>query len=139
MTTQGVTLTGWKAVVALVVVAALVGIRWTTARRALDTQGRQALEEWVALELQRPLLADSTLSMEEQARAILDAGEVRIRSLSARGPLDDLVVRVELEPSPGLPAGTELVRYYRMEYSTLTGWRHRGDAGALTWYLSILP
>ena len=67
----------------------------------------------------------------------LATANVRIRSLSGRGSLDDLVVKVELEPSADLPPGTELVRYYRMEYSSITGWRHRGDATALSYYLSL--
>ena len=90
-----------------------------TARTTLDTQGRQALEEWVVAELRRPLLGDESLSLEERGQAVLAAGELKIRSMRARGPLGDLVVRIELEPGDYLPAGTELVRYYRMEYSTI--------------------
>ncbi len=46
-------------------------------------------------------------------------------------------VRVELEPSSDYPPGTELTRYYRMTYSTLAGWRHRGNASALSYYLAL--
>ena len=137
MSDKSVTLTGWKAVAAIVLVAGFVGFRWYTAREALDTAGREYLEEWIAMELARPLLADTTTSLEERGQAVLAATKVRIRSMSGRGPLDDLVVKVELEPSSDLPAGTELVRYYRLEYSTIMGWRHRADATALSYYLSI--
>ena len=57
--------------------------------------------------------------------------------MRARGPLDDLVVRIELEPGDHLPAGTELVRYYRMEYSTISGWRYRSDASAFAFYTEL--
>ena len=67
----------------------------------MDSQGRQAREEWVAGELRRPLLNDESLSLEERGQAVLAAGEVKIRSMRAKGPLDDLVVRIELEPEIG--------------------------------------
>ena len=47
------------------------------------------------------------------------------------------MVKVELEPSPDLPPGTELIRYYRMEYSSLTGWRHRGNTTVVSYYLAL--
>jgi hypothetical protein len=138
MANPTVRLTGWKAVAVLVLLLGFVGFRWVTARSALDSQGREALEQWIALELQRPMLADTTGDPADRAQDLLSAGKVRIRSMSAHGPLDNMVVRVELEPSADLPAGTELTRYYRMQYSSLTGWRHRGNATALSWYLAIL-
>lgn len=61
-----------------------------------------------------------------------------IRSLAVRGPLHNAVVRVELAPNAALPPGTDLVRYYRMQYSALTGWRHHGDATVINWYLAAL-
>jgi hypothetical protein len=147
MSEPSVQLTGSRAWVVAVLIIGLIALRSFNARTTLDTQGRETLREWVALELQRPLLDEASAGMESgemdeaamegQAQAILAAGDVRIASMRAKGPLDDLVVRIELEPSPGLPPGTERVRYYRMEYSSVTGWRHRGDATALSWYLKI--
>ncbi len=136
MSGGNVTLTGWKAVVVLVVVAGVVVFRVTTARAKLDTQGRAALETWVQQEMIRPILADTTRSLQERGNAVLRATSVTIRSLAVRGSLDDAVVRVELEPNPALPPGTDLVRYYRMSYSEITGWRHRGPSSKLSWYLS---
>ena len=137
MSNNSITLTGWKAVVVLVAIAGFVGFRWITARDALNTEGRQVLEEWIAMELIRPILADTARALGERGEAVLGASTVRIRSMSGRGPLENMVVKVELEPSSELPPGTELVRYYRMEYSTLTGWRHRGNGSALSYHLAI--
>jgi hypothetical protein len=67
---------------------------------------------------------------------MLEASSVTIRSLAVRGRLSNAVVRVELAPSPALPPGTALVRYYRMRYSEVTGWTHRGSATVLNWYLA---
>jgi len=138
MPEKNVTLTGWKAVIVLIVVAGVVVFRVTTARARLDTQGRAALEAWVQGEMIRPILADTTRPLAERGAAIAEASSVTIRSLAVRGPLDNAVVRVELAPNPALPPGTDLVRYYRMQYSEITGWTHRGRATALNWYLSAI-
>lgn len=135
MSAKGVTLTGWKAVVVLLILAGVVVFRVTTARSKLDTQGRAALEAWVQGEIIRPILSDSTRSLVERGTAILQASSVSIRSLAVRGPLDDAVVRVELDPNPALP-DAQLVRYYRMTYTEMGGWRHRGRANRLSWYLA---
>jgi hypothetical protein len=47
-------------------------------------------------------------------------------------------VRVEIEPNPAFPPDFELVRYYRMRYSSLTGWSHRGSGSALTYWLAFI-
>jgi hypothetical protein len=130
------TLTGWKALLVLAVVAGVIGFRIATARAQIGTQGRAALERWVQAELTRPILADTTRSLAERGAAINQASSVTIRSLAVRGPLSNAVVRVELAPNPALPPGTDLVRYYRMQYSDLTGWRHHGSATKLDWYLA---
>ena len=136
MSGKTVTFTGWKAVFVLVILVGAVVFRVTTARAKLDTQGRAALEAWVQGELIRPILGDSTRSLEERGAAVLQASTVTIRSLAVRGPLDDAVARVELAPGPALPPGTDLVRYYRVRYSEITGWTHAGRATVLSWYLA---
>jgi len=130
------TLTGWKAVLVLVVVASVVVFRVTTARAKLDTQGRAQLEMWVQQEMIRPILADTSRSLLERGSAVLQASSVSIRSLAVRGPLNNAVVRVELDPNPALPPGTDLVRYYRMRYSDLTGWTHHGNTTVISWWLA---
>ena len=104
------TLTGWKAVAFILVVVAFGAYRFTRARAALEGDGREKLEAWIVGEIQRPLLADTTLALAEKGAALLEASTaVGIRTLDARGPFDDVHVRVELEPNPALPPGFELV------------------------------
>jgi hypothetical protein len=129
-------LTGWKAVLLLIVLVGVGGFRLTATRAKLDTQGRASLERWVQQEVIRPILADTTQSLQEQGAALLKASSVTIRSLAVRGPLNNAVVRVELAPSPALPPGTDLVRYYHMRYSRISGWTHHGSATAMNWYLA---
>jgi len=134
--TRTVTLTGWKAVVVLAAMAAFAGYRMVSARDTLDTQGREELEMWIRAEVLTPILADTTLGLAERGAQLVEASRVSIRSIAARGPLDDMVVKVELDPNPAYPAGTELVRYYRMSYSTLTGWMYEHDSNVVSWYLA---
>ena len=137
MTGTTVKLSGWKAVLALLVLAGAVGFREVTVRDKLDTQGREALRRWVQAEVIRPIVADTTRSLAERDSALTQALAVTIKSLGVRGALSNAVVRVELNPSPALPPGTDLVRYYRARYSVVSGWMHRGNTTALAWYLAV--
>jgi hypothetical protein len=110
--------------------------RGRAARARIDTQGRAELERWVQSELIRPIVADTTESLSERGAALSRASSVIIRSLAVRGPLGNAVVRVELNPSPALPAGSNLVRYYRVRYSEISGRTHRGSATAADWHLA---
>ena len=133
-----VTFRGWKAVAVLVAVAAFTVLRVGSARSSLDTQGREELETWIRAEVTSDILADSTAGLTERGEALVGASRVVIRSLEARGPLDDTVVKVELEPNPHFPEGTELVRYYRLAYSAILGWSYKGDANVVSWYLALI-
>jgi hypothetical protein len=136
MSAKTVTFSGWKAVLVLVLLAGAVVFREVTARSKLDPQGRAALEAWVQGEMIRPILGDTSQSLADRGAALAQASSVTIRSLAVRGRLQNAVVRVELAPNPVLPPGTDLVRYYRMQYSEITGWRHHGSATVLNWYLA---
>jgi len=81
------TLTGWKAVALLVALASVGAYRFTRARTALEGQGREALEAWIVGELQRPLLADTTLGLAEKGQALLDVSTYSsLTGWSHRGP-----------------------------------------------------
>lgn len=131
-----VTLTGWKAVAVILALAGFAVFRWQSAQDTLDTKGRQELEMWIRAEVTRPILADTARPLAERGAALVEASRVSIASLAARGPLDDMVVRVELDPNPAYPPGFPLVRYYRMRYSSLVGWTYERDATALSWHLA---
>ena len=138
MSTVTFRLTGWKAVALVVALVAFAAFRFTRARSAMDGQGREALESWIVGELQRPLLADTTLTLAEKGEAVLRVSSVTLRRLDARGPLNDVMVRVELEPNPAFPPDFALLRYYRMRYSSLTGWSYKGPGSALSFWLAFI-
>ena len=138
MSSKTITLTGGKAVLVLILLAGILAFRVMTARAKIDTQARAALETWVQNELIRPILADTGRSLAERGAAIEQATTVRIQSLAVRGSLSNAVVRVELAPNPALPKGTALTRYYRMRYSQILGWQHKGRSNVVSWYLAAL-
>ena len=136
MAGPNVKLSGWKAVLVLLVLAGAAGFREVTARAAIDTQGRAALQRWVQAQVIRPIVADTTLTLAQQDSALTQATAVTIKSIAVHGTSQKAVVRVELNPSPALPPGTKMVRYYRAQYSVLSGWMHHGSSNVLEWWLA---
>lgn len=136
MSNPQIQLTGPKAIIVLVIIVGFGLFRMVSAREALTTEGREVLEDWIAGEVIRPMLADSTMALEDKGSMILQASEVEIVDMKGRGPLDDMVVKVELAPNEAFPPDMKLVRYYRLTYSTITGWRHRGNATVVSYILA---
>ena len=141
-----VKLTGWQAVAAIVVVVLFGGYRLLYAGSTLETEGKAAIEEWIANEYQRYHLKRTDLSQEEQASLLIDAADVKIESLSARGGPSDTVVRVEIAPNLPRevreghrphPPDMSYTQYYRMEFSNLQGWHSVRDSTALSYYLTL--
>jgi hypothetical protein len=137
MSETTVTLRGRRAVAAMVLIVAVVGVRVVTARARLGAEGREVLRAWVVGEVQRNLIADTTLGLQERGEALVQASTIAIESLEARGPLDDTVVRVRLAPHPAYPLDADLVRYYRMRFSEITGWTYYGRTNVVGWYLAL--
>ena len=131
-------LTGWKALLAALVVVGFLGFRYVTAAQTLDTDGRKAISEWVASEYQRYHLARTDLSDEEKAAILLKTASVELLSLDARGRPERMAVRVEIAPNAAHPPGTPYVRYFILEFSLTTGWRHKGDITAMQYHLTSI-
>ena len=131
-------LTGWKGLLAALVIVGFLGYRYVTAVQALDTDGREAVREWVAAEYQRYHLARTDISDEEKAAILLETQAINLVSMDARGRPERMAVRVEIEPNIAHPPGTPYVRYYNLEHSIATGWRHKGDITALQYHMTSL-
>ncbi len=130
-------LTGRKGAAAGLAFVAFLGYQFHAARASLDGAGREVIEQWLTAEYQRYHLARTDLDDEQRARLLIDAADVDIVSLDARGKPESLAVRVEIAPGVAHPPGSPLVRYYRMEHSLLTGWHHRGKLPAWQYYLTL--
>ncbi|MEQ9400914.1 MAG: hypothetical protein RJQ04_17235 [Longimicrobiales bacterium] len=131
-------LKGWPAVAVLLLVFAFGAWRALAVRSTLDTDGRAALEQELRMQYARTLLAEmGDTPTEADVQALLATDRVEIRSLSARGPLDDMVARVEATLDGAPPPDGE-ISYWRLEWSTVTGWRVRGPTTRVGWWLAVM-
>ena len=137
-------LKGFKAVAALLVIAAVAMGKLAMERRTLETEAAEELKFRLSSEYLGEGLADFdsvALMPEEEARAMTDEllqrAEVEFTDISARGRGDDVVVRVEISVAGVDPPDGERVRYFRMSHSALTGWRVLRETWALSYYLKF--
>ena len=131
-------LTGWSGLLAALVVIGFLGFRYVTAVQALDTDGRDAIRSWIASEYQRYHLARTDLDEEAKAALLLESEKVDFVSLDARGQPESMAVRVEIESNAAHPPNSPYMRYFRLEYSIASGWRHRGNLSAAQYHLTSL-
>jgi len=71
------------------------------------------------------------------ANEILARDRVTFRSIKAHGALDDIVVRADIRVDGGPPPVGDRVRYFRMHYSTITGWIMDYETTVVAYYLNI--
>ena len=137
--------TGWKAVMVLIVVAAFVGYRYYAVQTTLETGGADELRFWLAAEYMAqglPALEDAiergdAAAAEAQALEIVARERIEFTEMSARGAPDDLAVRVRIRVDGRPPPDGQEVRYFRMRHSTVTGWRMRRELTKLGYYLTL--
>lgn len=145
MRERTVRLTGWKALVALVVLAGFVGYRYYAMRATMATEAADELRLWLAAEYQAAGLPEleHALATGDRAAAQRSATEIIARDrivfigLEGRGKPDDLVVRAEISVDGRPPPVGSAVRYFRMQYSAVTGWRLTRETTAVSYYLRV--
>ncbi len=136
MTSKQFKLTGAPAVVVLLLVVGFAGFQLLRAHQTVDSDGREVLRQWIVAEYARYHLARTDLTAEERATVLLASDSVTF-SMAARGRPSRTIVRVEIQPGLVHPPNAPTVRYYRMSYSTITGWHHEGHTTSLGYYLAF--
>jgi hypothetical protein len=101
--------TGWRAFVLLVAMVAFGLWRARAQRRTLDTEARRLIQ----IELSAEYLRGGDLVPTEA---------VELRSLSARGHSERVVVRAEVAVEGRTPPDGERVRYFAMRHRLVGGW-----------------
>ncbi len=146
MSTQ-IKVTGWKAIASIVIVVAIVAFRFVSHTRTLPPAAVDPITTELAAEYARQLLPQ--LQQAAQAQSPVDEAQteqlvrqlstdnIEITSIAARGGGDDIVARVDIVVDGGLPSDGKTTRYYKMEYSTVTGWRVRYEVGKWSYYLTL--
>ena len=130
-------LSGWKAIAAIAVLVLFVGYRYFAAVSSLDEDGGKVVKEWVAGEYQRYHLAREDLTTEEKAALLLQTQDIEFVSMTARGSLKSMAIRVVIDPNEAHPPEMPVVRYYKFKYSEISGWTHSRDLTAFRYYLTL--
>ena len=69
---------------------------------------------------------------------VLVGGFLAVKAFSAHSTLQSEAADLLKLQLAGEYASAHLSGDFRMEYSGLTGWRHRGEATALSWWLALI-
>jgi hypothetical protein len=135
----GVTLTGWPAVIVIILAVGIYGLTFVVSRRALDDEALAPIKLQLQGEYASALLpgVDPAAPDPEAVKRITELEQLELTSVSARGSGEDVVVRVEPRVNGQIPPDGKEVRYYRMSYSTLTGWRVRHETTAFSYYTKL--
>jgi hypothetical protein len=118
--------------------AIVVMIWYQNTVKHLGATGEKIVINTIAAEYQRYHLSRADLSIVEKAKLLSDIQKMKIRSLTARGESENLVVRIEVEPNTIQPPGLPTVQYYQLKYSSLSGWANKGRTTAENYYFSDL-
>ncbi len=139
-------LTGWKAIVAAVIILAVSGIRIYMRFPAVSDDGREALRTWLVKDYtgrgpkavaQR--VADYRAGLPVQPLDIpAEMPKVEFVSLSAHGWRDAMVVRSEVSVDGGPPPDGQPVRYLFLTTKFEGGWMVLSESDSFRYYEALL-
>ncbi len=130
-------LTGVKAVVAILLVAAFMGYRFFSAASTIETDAAAELKFSLWGQYASRLMAEKPEPTEETVRRALALDNIQFPEINGRGTPGDMVVRVRILVDGSPPPDGRLVRYFRMEYSQLTKWRYVRETTGFAYYLNF--
>ncbi|MFC1522780.1 hypothetical protein ACFL6Y_10265 [Elusimicrobiota bacterium] len=143
-----VKLSGWSAIVAIVLAGAFMVVRYQMIQTSVNTKGKAVLKRELATQYYRNILEGkdpskmSAQEVNELGDQVMSAkkkiDKITFKSMSARrGRDNEVLVRAEILVDGKAPPKGEAVRYFRMTYSSITGWRYRYETSAFTYYLHL--
>lgn len=146
-------LTGPSAIVAIVGVLAFGAYRMVSMQTELESEALEELELYLAAEYAREDVAALSDALDsgqpiddrdarERTDRILATQNITFPSVNARGMWNatdggDVVVKVEIQVDGGPPPDGEPVRYYRMRYRPMSGWRVGGRTSVWSYRLKL--
>ena len=137
-------LRGWKAVAAVVVaLVAVVGVR-VQQYSTLEEEATEQLVSHLQTAYLRPLVDEARAAMEAGAvdetrlEALAELPEIEIVEIRAKGGGSDVVARVEYRVNGEAPGPEETPKYFKMYYSTLTGWGVEYEVSALRYWMALI-
>jgi len=139
-----VNLKGWKAIAALIVLAAVYGLTVYSRVQKLDENGSNALRAWLLKDyngqgrselLKR--VQDYRAGLPVQPLPELHPMNIEFPALSAHGHANSLIVKVEITVDGGPPLDGRPTRYFRMMHNDDQGWWVSGETDSY-WYYRVL-
>ncbi len=140
-------LTGWNAVIGVIVVAVFLGFRFETQSTTLETQGVAKVKNWLVAESERAALPGMEKAMNDpnanpkhlaDMAKKLQSDNIEIVSVTRHGTGTSIVARVQVHYKNGQSPTGKTVRYLRMNYSSVTGWRVRYEVSKWSYYVAAL-
>lgn len=139
--------TGMKAVAVIAVIIVFLMAKLTMSNEALQNEGVQAIEQWLLMESARQAIPDMEKAMEhmnenaeylEQMANDLQQSNFEIISVTRHGFSEKIVVRAEIRFKGEEQTEDINVRYFKMSYSMVTGWRGIRESSKWNYYLAAL-
>ena len=119
---------GWMAVPVLLLVIGFFAYKFFAIKSTLASEATQELKlqlqgEYTSIGLKGiDIQKLDRHRVDPRVQKLLDASKVEFVSVSSKGT-DPVYIRVEIRVNGNEPPDGKPVRYYKMKYSTLTGWR----------------
>ena len=138
-------LSGWKAIAASIVVIGFLGFKFNMQTESLQTEGVEEIKKWLQMESTRAALPDLQKAVEApkqneeylmQMINNLQKDNIEVVSVTRRGVDKNIVARVEVKYKGESQPDRMNVRYYRMNYSMITGWRVERETSKWNYYLA---
>ena len=143
-------LKGLPAVAVIVLVLSFGAYRVHSMQTALDTDGANELKFWISSEyasqithsLPEDVSAMSEQQMTETAKRLQALERIELTSIHAkgmwsRGKDSDVVVKVDVLVDGQPPPDGIATRYYKMKYSSISGWRVVRETSAWSYRLKL--
>jgi hypothetical protein len=139
-------LTGWKAIVAVVLILGVTGYRIYSRFPTVNDDGREALRAWLVKDYTGRGVKDLARRVADYRAGLPDrpvavpAVEPRVEfvSLSAHGWRDAMVVRSEISVDGGPPPDSQPVRYLFLTTKVEGGWMVLSESDSFRYYTALL-
>ena len=139
-------LSGWKAILAIVAVIGFLGFKFVAQTEALHADGVEKIRQWLVFETARFVLPEMKKALENptehNTKFLSDTAKnfkqqnFEIISVTRRGLGERIIARVDVRFKGKIPKDGMNVRYLRMKYSMLTGWRVERETSKWNYYLA---
>lgn len=138
-------LTGWKAVVALLVFMALAGIRLSMRFQTIPDDGREAVRTWLVKDYEglgpgavAQMVSDYRAGTPVQVPHPAEAPQVEFVSMSAHGAPHRMIVRAEISVNGAPPPDDRPVRYLLLTTKFDGGWMVLSETTEYSYYDALV-